>query len=299
MYLLELLFSNIKLEFHLKKILFYFCIVATATSCSLFKKNDKEGKDAIARAYEYYLYPEELQGLIPDGASKTDSISIIKNYIENWFRLKSVLHKAESNLDNEKKDVEKKLEEYRNSLLTYAYETELIKQKLDTIVGDEELANFYKNNQDNFELKDNIIKVIYLRLSKNAPKLNKAREWYKSNVIKDRKLLEDYCHQYALNYFLDDNTWLLFDDLLKEIPIKTYDKEQFLQNNRVIEIEDSSTVYLVNIKGFMIKNSLSPLSFERNNIRTMITNQRKLHLIEQMEKQAYEEAKKGNDVEVY
>ena len=149
------------MELHLKKILFYFCIVATVTSCSLFKKNDKEGKDAIARAYEYYLYPEELQGLIPDGASKTDSINIIKNYIENWFRLKSVLHKAESNLDNEKKDVEKKLEEYRNSLLTYAYETELIKQKLDTIVGDEELANFYKNNQDNFELKDNIIKVIF------------------------------------------------------------------------------------------------------------------------------------------
>lgn len=287
------------MELDLKKIFSFLLIITIATSCSLFKKNDKEGKDAIARAYEYYLYPEDIQGLVPHGASKTDSISIIKNYIENWFRAKSVLHKAESNLDNEKKDVEKKLEEYRNSLITYAYETELIKQKLDTIVGDEELADFYKNNQDNFELKDNIIKVIYLRLSKNAPKLNKAREWYQSTIPKDRKLLVDYCHQYALNYFLDDNTWLLFDDLLKEIPIKTYDKEQFLQNNRVIEIEDSNTVYLVNIKGFMIKNSISPLSFERNNIRTMINNQRKLLLIEQMEKQAYEEAKKGNDVEVY
>ncbi|MBP6533314.1 MAG: hypothetical protein KA285_08510, partial [Bacteroidia bacterium] len=138
-----------------------------------------------------------------------------------------------------------------------------------------------------------------LRLNKKSPKLNKVKDWYKSNVKKDRQLLEDYCRQYALNYFLDDNTWLLFDDLLKEIPIKTYDKEQFLQNNRIVEIEDSSTIYLVNIKGFMVKNSISPLSFERNNIRTIITNQRKLKLIEQMEKQAYEDAKKGNDVEVY
>jgi hypothetical protein len=86
---------------------------------------------------------------------------------------------------------------------------------------------------------------------------------------------------------------------LKEIPIKTYDKEQFLQNNRVVEIEDSSTIYLVNIKGFMVKNSVSPLSFERNNIRMIITNQRKLKLIEQMEKQAYEDALKSNDVEVF
>jgi hypothetical protein len=284
---------------NLKQNVLFILLILQLTACSYFKRDTTEGKDAVARAYEYYLYPDDLQGLVPSGASREDSITIIKNYIDNWFRQKVVLRKAERNLDDEKKDVEKKLEEYRNSLLTYAYETELVRQKLDTVINEEEIAQFYKNNQDNFELKDNIIKVIYLRLNKKSPKLNKVKDWYKSNVKKDRQLLEDYCRQYALNYFLDDNTWLLFDDLLKEIPIKTYDKEQFLQNNRIVEIEDSSTIYLVNIKGFMVKNSISPLSFERNNIRTIITNQRKLKLIEQMEKQAYEDAKKGNDVEVY
>ncbi len=278
---------------------FFFIILFASVSCSYFRKSDKEGKDAIARAFDYYLYIDDLQGVVPKGASRQDSISIVKNFIDNWFRQKVVLRKAESNLDDEKKDVENKLLEYRNSLVTYAYETELIKQKLDTVVSEEEILSFYKTNQDNFQLKDNIIKVIYLKLNKKSPKLNKAKEWYKSSTTKDRQLLEDYCHQYALNYFLDDNTWLLFDDLLKEIPIKTYDKEQFLQNNRMVEIEDSTTVYLVNIKGFMIKNSISPLSFERNNIKTMINNQRKLKLIEEMEKQAFEDAKKRNDVEVY
>lgn len=284
---------------NLKQFSLFVLIILQLSACSYFRRDDKEGKDAVARAFDYYLYPEDLQGLVPAGASKDDSIAIIKNYIDNWFRQKVVLQKAVQNLDDEKKNVEKKLEEYRNSLLTYAYETELIRQKLDTVISETEIAEFYKNNQDNFELKDNIIKVIYLRLNKKSPKLGKVKDWYKSSSPKDRKLLEDYCHQYALNYFLDDNTWLLFDDLLKEIPIKTYDKEQFLQNNRIVEIEDSSTIYLVNIKGFMVKNSISPLSFERNNIRTMITNQRKLKLIEQMEQQAFEDAKKGNDVEVY
>ncbi|MBK8586069.1 MAG: hypothetical protein IPN88_11865 [Bacteroidetes bacterium] len=283
----------------MKQISLFILLILQLSACSYFKRDSTEGKDAVARAYDYFLYQEDLQGLVPVGASREDSVAIIKNYIDNWFRQKVVLRKAERNLDDEKKDVEKKLEEYRNSLLTYAYETELVRQKLDTVINEEEIAQFYKNNQDNFELKDNIIKVIYLRLNKKSPKLNKVKDWYKSNVKKDRQLLEDYCRQYALNYFLDDNTWLLFDDLLKEIPIKTYDKEQFLQNNRIVEIEDSSTIYLVNIKGFMVKNSISPLSFERNNIKTIITNQRKLKLIEQMEKQAYEDAKKGNDVEVY
>jgi hypothetical protein len=274
-------------------------MVATMTSCSFLKKDGQEGKDVVAKAFDYYLYRDDLTGVVPEGASLQDSISIVKNYIDNWMRQKVILHKAENNLNDEKKNVQRQLDEYRNSLVVYAYETELISQKLDTNVSEEEIEAFYKNNQNNFQLKDNIIKVIYLKLSKKSPKLNKAREWYRSESKKDKESLKEYCRQYALNYYLDENVWLLFDDLLKEIPIKTYDKEQFLQNNRQIEIEDSVNIYLVNIKGFMIKNSLSPLSFEKNNIRNMIINERKLKLISEMEKQAYDAALKRGEAEVY
>ena len=77
------------------------------------------------------------------------------------------------------------------------------------------------------------------------------------------------------------------------------DKEQFVLNNRNIEIEDSLNIYLVSIKGFKIKNSVSPLSFEQNNIRTMIVNQRKLKLLDDMEQEAYNHAKKENDFEIF
>jgi hypothetical protein len=274
--------------------LFFIC-----TSCNYFRKEDSSKKDAVAKAFDYYLYSEDLVGIVPSGASRNDSVEIVKNYIENWIRHKAVLRKAENNLNDDQKNVEKQLEEYRNSLITYAYETELIRQKLDTNVSDEEIISFYKNHPGNFELKDNIIKVIYLKLNKKSPKLDKVKQWYKSTSKKDRALLEEYCHQYAINYYLDQNTWLLFDDLLKEIPIKTYDKEQFLQNNRIVEIEDSNQIYLVNILGFMIKNSISPLSFEKKNIISMIMNERKLKLVDEMEHNAYDDARKSGDVEIY
>ena len=277
-----------------------FLLLFQFSSCNLMKKEDNaDERIKVARAFDYFLFQDDLLGIVPSGVSESDSLTITGNFIENWIRQKSVLHKAENNLDDEKKNVQRKLEEYRNSLLTYTYETELIRQKLDTIVSDEEIEKFYNQNRNNFELKNNIIKVIYLKLNKKSPKLNRAREWYKSNSAKDRTALQEYCHQYALNYFLDDDTWLLFDDLLKEIPIKTYDNEQYLQNNRNIEIEDSSNIYLVSIKGFMTKNSNSPLSFERNNIQTMIINQRKLALVEKMQQEAYDDARKSGDVEVY
>jgi hypothetical protein len=258
-----------------------------------------ENKELVAQAYSYNLYAEDIVGVAPPGSSKDDSVALVRNFIENWIRQKVVLNKAEKNLDDEKKDVEKKLEEYRNSLIVYAYETELIRQKLDTVVSEEQIVEFYKRHPQNFELKDNIIKVIYLKLNKKSPKLDLVKQWYKSTNKKDQDALKEYCHQYAINYFLDENTWLLFDDLLKEIPIKTYDKEQFLQNNRNVEIEDSTNIYLVKIFGFMIKNSLSPLSFERKNILSMIMNERKLRLIDEMEKNTYLEAQKSGDIKIY
>ncbi|MCC7232841.1 MAG: hypothetical protein IT242_07860 [Bacteroidia bacterium] len=269
------------------------------SSCKYFERKKERPDDAIARTFQYYLFPSDIKGLIPAGTSPSDSLVIVRNFIDNWIRQKAVLHKAENNLDDEKKDVEKKLDEYRNSLITYAYESELIRQKLDTVVPDEEIEEYYKTNRNNFELKNNILRVIYLKTSKKSPKLDKVRNWYGSANMKDRAALQEYCRQYATNYFLDDTTWLLFDDLLKEIPIKTYDKEQFLQNNRNIEIEDSTMVYFVSIKGFMIKNSISPLSFEKNNIRSLIINQRKLKLIERMEQEAYEEALNSGNSERY
>jgi hypothetical protein len=280
------------------RLLILFFSISVFYSCKLFKKKETERSDVVARAYDKYLYSDDLEEVLKGNSLKKDSATIIKAFVDNWVHQQVVIHKAEINLDDESKDVEKQLEEYRNSLIRYSYERELIKQKLDTNVTDQEIEKFYNSNPDNFQLKNNILKVIFIKLNKKSPKLNKVKDLYKSENAKDRAWLTDYCRQYALNYYLDDNTWLQFDDLLKEIPIKTYDQEQFLQNNRNIEVEDSTNIYLISIKGFKIKNSLSPLSFEKNNIRAMLINQRKLKLIENMEKQAYDEAVKKGEVEI-
>ncbi len=267
------------------------------SSCDKLRRKDTTG-NAIARAFDQYLYDSEIEGIVPTGVTSEDSIQIVTDYIDNWVRRMVVLNKAEKNLPDASKNVEKQLLDYRNSLITYAYEQELIKQKLDTVIAENEIEEYYTANQNSFELKDNIIKVLYLKLDSNSPKMDKVKQWYRSSSDKDRKLMEDYAYQYAINYYFDDDTWLFFDDLLKEVPLDLYDKEQFLKNNRFIELKDSSFTYLINIKGFRVKSSLSPLSFEKENIRNMILNQRKLKLIANMEKKAFDDALKNEDFEI-
>lgn len=282
----------------LKQLLPYILGLLLIVSCT--SKKDKDGnREVIARANNAFLYMDNIQDIIPVGTSSKDSLERLSKYIDSWVREALVIQKAEDNLTEEQKNVEKQLQDYRNSLITYTYEKELVKQKLDTTIGNQEIEEYYNNNRNNFELKDNIIKVVYVKVNKKAPGINKLQKWYKSDIPKDKELLAGYCHQFAENFYLDDNSWLLFDDLLKEIPIQTYNKELFLQNNRFVEVTDSTNSYFLNIKGFKIRNSLSPLSFERENIKNIILNKRKLQLITKMKEDIYNDAANNKKIEIY
>lgn len=276
----------------------YLFILFLFYSCGQKAEKDKD-RIAVAKANNEYLYLDEVKDIVPVGTPAKDSLELITKYIDNWIRESLVTQKAESNLGDEQKNVEKQLRDYRNSLITYTYEKELVKQKLDTVVSESEIEEYYNNNQADFELKDNIIKVVYVKVDKKAPGIEKLKRMYKSDDMSERELLASYCHQFASNFYLDDSSWLLFDDLLKEIPIQTYNKELFLQNNRFVEVSDSLNHYFVNIKGFKIRNSLSPLGFEKENIKNIILNKRKLQLINKMIEDVYNDAANNNKIEIY
>lgn len=282
----------------LKAGIVYIICLLVLTSCGSEPRED-QSKTVIAKAGGAYLYAEDIKDIFPSGSTTKDSLVFLRKYVENWVRESLVIQKAENNLTDEQKNVDKQLRDYRNSLITYAYEKELVKQKLDTVVSDAEIEEYYNNNQSDFELRDNIIKVIYVKVNNKAPGIDKLKRWYKSDNLRDREQLAGYCHQFAENFYLDENSWLLFDDLLKEIPIQTYNKELFLQNNRFVEVSDSTNSYFLNIKGFKIRNSASPLSFEKENIRNIILNKRKLQLITKMKEDVYNDAANTKEVEIY
>ncbi len=276
-------------------------VLFLAGSCTPRAEEEKvidKGK-IVARVFEYKLYSSDLREVIPVGIAADDSARRADNFINSWVKERLLVHKAETNLGKAQKDVEKQLQDYRNSLIIYAYEKELVRQKLDTVVTDEIIQTYYDAHPNDFELKDNILKVIYVKVDKKAPNITKLRTLIQSPKPQDRVDLESYCKQFGQNYFLDDNVWLLFDDLLKEIPIETYNKELFLQNNKFLELADSSSFYFVSIKGVMTRNSHSPLAFEKENIRNVILNQRKLEMIEQMHTALYKEAMENKDIEIY
>jgi hypothetical protein len=274
--------------------------VLLAFSCKTEKAESTDSKEKpVARVFEKKLYMEDIKLILPKNSSPKDSEIFVKSYIQQWITNELILHQAEGNLSEDEKDIQKEMDEYRKNLLVYRYETELVHQKLDTAVSGQDIEAYYNEHEQNFMLKDNIVKVTYVKINKKTPNADKVKKWYLSKDIKDQDNLKKYCIQYADNFFLDENTWLLLDDVMKEIPLHDYNPELLLKTSRQIELSDTLFNYYLNIKEFKIKNNPSPLSFEKENIRQIIINKRKLSLIEEMKQSIFSQAKESNNFEVY
>ncbi len=286
--------------FHLtnvRNLIFISFISILFVSCNLFEEKIEE--NAVARVKNKILFNSELKEVIPFDASKEDSLLIANNYIQKWIKENLILEKAELNLKAEQKDFRKQLEDYRNTLIIYTYEEELINQRLDTNVSAQEIKSYYEQNQHNFDLKDDIVKVRYLKVAKKAPSIKKIRKYYKSTKAENIAKLKEYSHQFAEKFHLNENEWILFNEVLKEVPISVSDRAGYLKNIKYAEIEDSLSYYFIYFKDYKLENDVAPLSFEKRNIKNIIINRRKLELVSKMKQDIYQEALQKKEFEIY
>jgi len=268
-------------------------------SCNLLpSKSNKQGKP-IARVYDKILYADDLVGIIPAGTSANDSSEITAAFINNWVRQELLLKQAEDNLDETNRDFSRQIEQYRNSLIIYAYESELVKQKLDTVVPMAEIEEYYKQNQNNFHLRENIVLASYVIVSKNSPVALKAKSLLLSARESDKEKLQTLCQENGADYLINDGTWMSFADLTRKIPLAIDDQEEFLRKNKYYEVKDSTTIYYVAISAYKSKESISPLNFEIENIRIILLNKRKAELLKRMEEDLISDAVKRNKYEIF
>ncbi len=269
------------------------------SSCDFLKRNLGFKEKAIAKVYDVYLYPSDIEGIVPKGTSNEDSLLLVQSYIENWVRQTLLIKQAEENVDIDLETIEQQLENYKSSLLIYAYEQQLIAQKLDTIVTPSQIKAYYEANKENFELKKTILKASYVKLPKNAIRIENAIKWFKSSKEKDKRELETYCMQFSQDYSLVDTSWLYYDQLAEVVPLDRLSESSVLQNNNYIQISDKDFIYLVKVKTFMYKEDISPLEIEAENIKNIIINKRKVEMIDKMENEVYKKARDNNDIEIF
>jgi hypothetical protein len=275
------------------------------SSCEFLKfKNTRSNQDggnenAIARVNELFLYPKDLEGIVPDGDA-ADSAGLIEQHIKSWIKKQLLISEAQQQLNFDEVEIERKVLDYRYALMMHEFEKIYVNNTLNTQVSQEEVQEYYQENLDNFELDQNIIRGIFVQLPKGSPKLARFRSLLRSQREGDFEELKTYCYSYARKAHLEDSVWVFFSDLTSYTPLQDIsDEKSFLRNNKFVETSDKENMYFFRIDDYKLQTETSPLEFVDDEIRKIIIHRRKVKLAKDLEDQIYDRAIENDDFEIY
>nr|WP_319512371.1 hypothetical protein [uncultured Draconibacterium sp.] len=255
--------------------------------------------EPLASVGEKVLYRSKVDEILPKGISAEDSISMSNNYIDKWIKQELLIQKADENLSIDQKDLREELEEYRNSLIIYKYKNELIKQRMDTIVTNQQIEEFYNNNPSNFNLNYSIVKATFVMIPGDLADPDLVKSLVADTSPEGLDELRDYCGQYAKRVNISADEWISFQMLEKNFPNKVEDDETFLTQQKLYEMNDSNYYYIVSIHDYKLTNDLAPIEFVRNNIKNLILNQRKIKFLKEIEENIYTEGVRKKKFRIY
>lgn len=282
----------------MKKLIYFLLIVFTLQSCHYFTfKNVK--KEAVARVNETYLYKDDLKTIFNSGISKQDSILLANSYINNWVKQQLLLSKAQINLEDNLDDFEELVKKYREDLYINSYKEAVVKQYLNYEITPADIDKFYAENNQNFKLNEELVKLRYMKLGKNLLNKKELIRLFESSKKKDLDTLKAR-EIFLKSHHLNDSIWVKLSDLYVKVPIlKNIAKEDLLKKENFIQKEDSLSLYLVTIKNVLNRNEIAPKSYITPSIKQMILHQRKLQLLKSIEETLLEDAQNKNQFEIY
>lgn len=266
-------------------------------ACHFFRTHSEEV--VVAECYGKYLYESDLKGIVPEHATVIDSIHRVNAFIDSWVKRQVLLHQAENNLSAADLDFSQQLEDYRNSLVIYTYETQLIRQKLDTIVSEAEIEAYYEENKDNFQVRSTLVRAAYVILEEDCKQKD---QFHKLLSNRDTLMLQNIdmlANDHAVKCYLDVDEWIRLDELTKVVPIEIYNTESFLKKNKYVRFDWNDLTCMVRFEDYLLEKSVMPMELVRDNIKEILLIRRKTELIERMKEAIYEEAKRKHGFEVY
>jgi len=275
-----------------------FLLVMFLCSCNYFKPEQKP--TSIARVGKNYLYKNDIATLVPKGTSKQDSILIVKDYIDRWASHKLLFEAAERNLnENKKAEYNTLINQYKIDLYTKAYLEEIVKRTADTVVNEKELKDYYNQNKENFKTNGTLVRLRFIKLTKDNPKFETIRSKFFDFNKRDKKFWETNGLQFK-KFALNDTVWTDVSQVYTKIPFITPDnRDEYIVTGKRIEKEIDKDVYFVKITNVIDKNQISPYEYIKPTLKEVLLNRRKLELIKKFEKEITDDAIKHKDYEIY
>ena len=246
----------------------------------IFSCSNNSNSNVLASVYNIDLKESEVLDKMP--VNIEDSAFFTSNYIDKWIRRQILLHHANINIRDKSERIQEAVKRYEESLIINDYQQQLLNQKFDTLVELDEVLNYYEINKKKYSLNKNIFKGRFIIVDKFAPNIKRLYKIFRSNNLEDINELTNYCILYSKEYYLNDSSWIYFDQIKKKLPADIT-SNNYLLNSRFDVFEDEKLLYLLEIRNYKFKGDFSPFEIEKEKIKSLILNRKKIKYLDQLE----------------
>ena len=245
----------------------------------------------LAKVGSNVIYLDEAVQGKPQGLSAKDSTAYVQQYLKNRVKELLIYDKAVKNIP-QGQDIDELVENYRRSLIIYAYQQQVLNEKMQNDITDTQIQVFYENNRDRFSAGHDLIKGVFVKIPKSAPDLAKLKKLYKNSSNEAFTQIENYCVQNGgqFEYFLD--RWVILDDILDQISYDTGKNADFLKTRSTLDVVVGEFEYLLYVNEYVLAGSTAPFEYVKDEVRNIVANTRKTEFILRFEQDLLREAEK-------
>ncbi|HOO98878.1 MAG TPA: hypothetical protein PLV06_10815 [Bacteroidales bacterium] len=282
----------------MNKVILFIVTAALVSGCANHNNNNRFV--AVAKVGDEVLYLHQVPSLSTMAATREDSLIIVRDYVNKWAREEMVFQKAQENLSAQlRDDINRQLREMRSNLTVYQYQRQMIMERMDTVVKDSEMEEYYNVNNNSFILGYNIVKALLIKLPFETPNLWRIRSLARSNEQKALQQLDSLCYQFAEIFNDFNEMWVPLDRISVELPQEISNEEYFLRRTSYYEYTDSIDIYLLKIRDYRLRSTPAPFDYVRDDIRRIILNNRRLEFIKNLETGIYNDGIHENKLTIY
>ena len=229
------------------------------------------GKTPIVEVGTDVLYVEDIKQVLPLGLSDADSTLFAEQFIKNWVQDVLFYQNAIRNIPDTK-DIDRLVENYRRSLIEHEYQRRLIEQKFSSEITDEEVEQFFNDNQRLFVLDESLIKGLFLKISNKSHDLSDIRKLYTQQDDESFEEIEKYSIRNAARCEFFYDNWRTVAELEVLLPVLDKPLETMLKDKCSFEFKDEEYIYLLNVSEYAPKGGIEPLDHARSRIRGLLIN---------------------------
>ncbi len=255
--------------------------------------------DTVAKVGRNTLSTAEVVSAVPKGLTGSDSLSYVDSFVNKWVIRQLKLQEAELIFSSSEADIDRMVEEYRQSLLIRKIEQYYLDKDVDFQITDADIENYYNSHKNEFRLSSAVVKGYVVAV----PEKYRRRDWLLQMMRSDKPAkfaeFEQVCLKSNFRLVKYDE-WVDYAEFLANLPLlRTSSHEKLLSERGVQQIRHNVAYYYFRITDMLKAGEPMPLFMAKDKIVRILTNRRHGEIIKLNENRILNNADENGTIKIY